>query len=158
MDTIAITVFVQLLSNFTCKLCTMRGGTLLILGHGVKGQGQLCPPARGCHALRCLVKVCLTSVSRPFCFRFVFYFFIKVSDFSRKPFCFRSVFSSLLFFLFFFSFFLYHLVCSAITLSILNRFTSNFHSTLIVNRWFDLYTFERNRPRGRDRVWPSNLV
>ena len=33
----------------------MRGGTLLILGHGVKGQGQLCPPARGCHALRCLV-------------------------------------------------------------------------------------------------------
>ena len=29
----------------------MRGGTLLILGHGVTGQGQLCPPARGCHAL-----------------------------------------------------------------------------------------------------------
>ena len=34
----------------------MRRGTLLILGHRVKGQGQLCPPARGCHALRCLVK------------------------------------------------------------------------------------------------------
>ena len=33
----------------------IRGGTLLILNHGVKGQGQLCPPARGCHALRCLV-------------------------------------------------------------------------------------------------------
>ena len=24
-------------------------------GHMVVGQGQLCPPARGCHALRCLV-------------------------------------------------------------------------------------------------------
>ena len=48
-------------------------------------------------------------------------FLIKVSDFSRKPFCFRSVFSSLL--LFFFSFFLYHLVRSAITLTILDRFT-----------------------------------
>ena len=33
----------------------MRGGTLLIRGHMVKGQGQLCHPARGCHALRCLV-------------------------------------------------------------------------------------------------------
>ena len=33
----------------------MRGETLLILGHRVIGQGQLCPPARGCHALRCLV-------------------------------------------------------------------------------------------------------
>ena len=33
----------------------MRGETLLIFGHGVIGQGQLCPPARGCHALRCLV-------------------------------------------------------------------------------------------------------
>ena len=32
---------VQSLSNFTCKLWMMRGGTLLILGHGVKGQGQL---------------------------------------------------------------------------------------------------------------------
>ena len=30
----------------------MKGETLLILGHGVIGQGQLCPPARGCHALR----------------------------------------------------------------------------------------------------------
>ena len=32
-----------------------RGGTLLILGHGVKFQGQLWPPGRGCHALLCLV-------------------------------------------------------------------------------------------------------
>ena len=55
MGTIATTVFAQSLSNFTCKLWMMRGGTLFILGHGVKGQGQLCPPARGCHALRCLV-------------------------------------------------------------------------------------------------------
>ena len=28
------------LSNFTCKMRMMRGGTLLILDHGVKGQGQ----------------------------------------------------------------------------------------------------------------------
>ena len=41
VDTIATTVFAQSLSNFTCKLWMMRGGTLLILGHGVKGQGQL---------------------------------------------------------------------------------------------------------------------
>ena len=41
MDTIQTTVFVQSLSNFTCRLWMMRGGTLLILGHGVKGQGQL---------------------------------------------------------------------------------------------------------------------
>ena len=34
-------VFAQSLSNFTGKLFMMRGGTLLILGHGVKGQGQL---------------------------------------------------------------------------------------------------------------------
>ena len=35
----------------------MRGETLLIFGHGVIGQGQFAPlpPARGCHALRCLV-------------------------------------------------------------------------------------------------------
>ena len=33
----------------------MNGGTLLIFGHGIKGQGQLYPTARGCHALRCLV-------------------------------------------------------------------------------------------------------
>ena len=36
-----ITDFAQLLPNFTCKLCMMRRGTLLILGHRVKGQGQL---------------------------------------------------------------------------------------------------------------------
>ena len=41
VDTIATTVFVQSLSNFICKLWMVRGGTLLILGHGVKGQGQL---------------------------------------------------------------------------------------------------------------------
>ena len=41
VGTIATTVLAQSLSNFTCKLWMMRGGTLLILGHGVKGQGQL---------------------------------------------------------------------------------------------------------------------
>ena len=30
--------------NSTRKLWMIRGGTLLILGHRVKGQGQLCPP------------------------------------------------------------------------------------------------------------------
>ena len=38
---IQATVFAQSLSNFTCKLLMMNGGTLLILGHGVKGQGQI---------------------------------------------------------------------------------------------------------------------
>ena len=38
---IATTVFAQSLSNFTCTLFMMRGGTLLILVHGVKGHGQL---------------------------------------------------------------------------------------------------------------------
>ena len=32
-----------------------EGKMLLIFGHWVIGQGQLCPRARGCHALRCLV-------------------------------------------------------------------------------------------------------
>ena len=41
VDMIATTVFDQSLSNFTCKLWMMRGGTLLILGHGVRGEGQL---------------------------------------------------------------------------------------------------------------------
>ena len=41
VDTIATTVFAQSLSNFTCTFAMMRGGTLLILGHGIKGQGQL---------------------------------------------------------------------------------------------------------------------
>ena len=41
VDMIATTVFAQSLSNFTCTFTMMRGGTLLILGHGVKGQGQL---------------------------------------------------------------------------------------------------------------------
>ena len=41
VDTIATTVFAQSLSNFTCTFAMLRGGTLLILGHGVKGQGQL---------------------------------------------------------------------------------------------------------------------
>ena len=39
--TIQTTIFARSLSNFTCKLRMMRGGTLLILGCGVKGQGQL---------------------------------------------------------------------------------------------------------------------
>ena len=42
---IQTTVLVRSLSNFTCKLWRMRGGTLLIFGHGVKGQvnfGTLC--------------------------------------------------------------------------------------------------------------------
>ena len=41
VDTIATTVFDQSLSNFTCKFLMMRGGTLFILGHGIKGQSQL---------------------------------------------------------------------------------------------------------------------
>ena len=41
VDTIATTVFALSLSNFTCTFAMMRGGTLLILDHGVKGQGQL---------------------------------------------------------------------------------------------------------------------
>ena len=41
VDTIATTVFAQSLSNFTCTFAMMREGTLLILGHGVKGHGQL---------------------------------------------------------------------------------------------------------------------
>ena len=39
VDTIATTVLAQSLLNFTCTFTMMRGGTLLILGHGVKGQG-----------------------------------------------------------------------------------------------------------------------
>ena len=39
--TLQTTVFTRLLSNFTCKSLMMRGGTLLILGHGVKGQGKI---------------------------------------------------------------------------------------------------------------------
>ena len=57
MGTILNTVFARSLSDFTCKLklFMIKGVTLLILGHGVKFQGQLWPPARGCHGLRCLV-------------------------------------------------------------------------------------------------------
>ena len=40
LDTIADKVFVQSLSNFTCKLWMMREGTLLILSHGVKCKIQ----------------------------------------------------------------------------------------------------------------------
>ena len=36
VDTKATTVFAQSLSNLICKLWMMRGGTLLILGHGSK--------------------------------------------------------------------------------------------------------------------------
>ena len=41
VDMIQTTVIAQSLSDFTCKLWMMRGGTLLILGHWVIGQGQL---------------------------------------------------------------------------------------------------------------------
>ena len=40
----------------------MRGGTVLIWGRAVKGQGQICPLVRGCHALRCLVIFWLTMM------------------------------------------------------------------------------------------------
>ena len=39
--------FAQSLSNFTCTFTMMRGGTLLIMGHGVKCQGQLWPTCEG---------------------------------------------------------------------------------------------------------------
>ena len=45
VDTIVTTVFAQSLSNFTCKLWMMRGGTLLISGHWSKVKvnfGTLC--------------------------------------------------------------------------------------------------------------------
>ena len=41
VNTIATTVFDQSLLNFTCKLWMMKGGTLLILEHGIEGQSQL---------------------------------------------------------------------------------------------------------------------
>ena len=41
VHTIQTTVFAQSFSNFSCKLWMMRGGTLLIFGQGVEGQGQL---------------------------------------------------------------------------------------------------------------------
>ena len=41
VDKIATTVFDQSLSNFTCMLWMLRGGTLSILAHGIKGQSQL---------------------------------------------------------------------------------------------------------------------
>ena len=41
VDMMATTVFAQSLSNFTVQLWMMRGGALLIVGHGVKGQDQL---------------------------------------------------------------------------------------------------------------------
>ena len=58
-ECVQTTVFVQSLSNFTYRLWKMRKEALLILCHGVICQGQFCPPARGCHALRCLVKNCI---------------------------------------------------------------------------------------------------
>ena len=53
VGTIQTTVYVQSLLIFTCKLWMMRVGTLLILGHRVIGQGQLCP-LRG-NAMLCVV-------------------------------------------------------------------------------------------------------
>ena len=41
VGTLQTTVLAQSLSNFICELWMMREGTLLIFGHGVKGQGQL---------------------------------------------------------------------------------------------------------------------
>ena len=38
---IQTTIVVQSLSNLTCKCWMMRGGNILILGHGVKDQSQL---------------------------------------------------------------------------------------------------------------------
>ena len=48
MDTIHITMYVQSLTNITCRLWMMRGDTLLILGHGViiKSRSTL-PPCEG---------------------------------------------------------------------------------------------------------------
>ena len=62
---IQTTLFARSLSNFACKLFMMRGGTILIVGHGVKGQDQLWPLARGCHALRCLVTLKMHSMTFP---------------------------------------------------------------------------------------------
>ena len=42
MDTIATTVFAQSLSNFTCKLWMIKGGTLLILGQTSRSTLALC--------------------------------------------------------------------------------------------------------------------
>ena len=61
VDTIATTVFVQLLSNFTCTFTMMRGGTLLILGRGVKCQGQLWPPCEGMPRLALSSSACFTT-------------------------------------------------------------------------------------------------
>ena len=41
VGTIQTTFLFQSLSNFTCQLLMMTGGSLLILGRGVKGQGRL---------------------------------------------------------------------------------------------------------------------
>ena len=42
VDMIQTTVFAKSLSNFTCKLWMMRGGTLLIMGHEVTILYQAC--------------------------------------------------------------------------------------------------------------------
>ena len=41
VGTIQTTILDRLHSNFTCKLCMMRRGTPLILGHRVKGRGRV---------------------------------------------------------------------------------------------------------------------
>ena len=48
MGRIQATVFAQSLSIFTCKLLIIRGGTVLILVYGVKGQGQLWQSVKPC--------------------------------------------------------------------------------------------------------------
>ena len=49
--------------NFKCKLWVMRGGTLLILGHKVKGQGQILPPCEGMprFALSSCLGICVSQ-------------------------------------------------------------------------------------------------
>ena len=75
-------------------------------------------------------------------FLIIIIFFIKVSDFSRKPFCFRFVFYSL-----FFYFFLVQLHCSAISPSNLYGFTSNFQDMIIMTRQCTVWILRRI-PKG----------
>ena len=74
VDTIQTTVFAQSLSNFTCKLWIMRGGILLILGHGSKVKvnfGTLC------------IRPCGHDTDYSFC-PITFKLYIKVVDDERR--------------------------------------------------------------------------